>query len=357
MSSFLSTTFVFSSTFVPFTTNTFQYNRSPIRPIQIFSPTVAILDTPAANSYLQQHAEVVLRDFLTRTAVHTVMYYMDEMRDTPSKKWLSSFDNFSQKVRDDQFKDADRFLYKMMTTQNKKGVFKIQHPRAYLSRTYHFVIEPNRIAKRIYQVRDHLANEWANDLKCIKEENTEIQRMAFERRLTTDEKVLASKQNLIFDSDPMNSDSTPLRHKNYNALKTLTIQHAVARLLPFIRDYGPNHEYMYLLSFTNSYGPIKDGDHFIRQLMAKPVETRTHPNHLIQPHNLAVQILETRLAIAKEWIGVMQFIPEERQLLNRSILEKSMQISNDIGEDIPKPKSEREEKASSDNDDELDHSI
>lgn len=358
MSSFLPSAFVFSSTFVPSATNPFQSNRSPIRPFQKRTLTAAVLDTPAANSYLQQHAEVVLRDFLTRRAVHTVMYYMDEMRDTPTKKWLSSFDNFSKKVRNDQFKDGDGFLHKMMRKQNEKGVYKIQHPsRSYLSRTYHFIIEPNRIAKRIYEVRDHLANEWANDLKCIGEENNEIQRMSFEKMLTSDEKVLASKRNLIFDADPMNSDCTPLRHKNYVALKTLTIQHAVARLLPFIRDQGPNHDYMYLLAFFNSYGPIKDGDTFIRELMARPVETRTHPNHLIQPHNLAVQILETRLAIAKEWIGVMEFIPEERQLLNRSILERSMELSDNIGEDIPKPKPEIEKKASSDIDGELDHSI
>lgn len=270
------------------------------------------------------------------------MYYMQELGDGPSQQWLNKFDNFSHRVHTDNFKDGDSYIDKMMRAQREKGSFKVSHLGGRLSRTYHFTIDPNRIAKRILAVREQLSGEWAHDLACIENENLEIQRMEFEKMLTSDESVLQSKRNLVFDTDPFSNEHTPLRYKNYLALKTLVTRHAVARLLPYMRDSASNHEYMYLLQYVNSYGPIADGDTFVRDLMAKPIEMRTNPDYTIQPRALALQVLELRLAIAQEWIGVMQFIPDEQNLMNRNILEKSMEMSNSLGEDIMRPKNTKD---------------
>lgn len=297
------------------------------------SRVVAVLDTPASNTYLQRHAELVLRDFLTRRAVNTVMYYMHELGDGPSHQWLSNFDNFSDKVKKHTFKNGDRFIERMMHTPPAKGSLKIGHPSGRFSRTFHFTIDPRNIAHRIVAVRVQLAGEWARDLRCVDAENLELQRLSFERIVVVSEKELDSKRNLIFDSDPFANDQTPLRFKNYVALKTLITQHAVTRLLPYMRDRGSNHEYMYLLQFVNSYGAIANGDDFMRDLMSRPVELRTNPSYTVVPRSIAAQVLELRSAIAAEWITVMEFVPVEHELNNRSSLERSMEASGDLPDD------------------------
>lgn len=267
------------------------------------------------------------------------MYYMQELGDGPSRDWLNKFEGFHQKSTEDEFSDGDAYLDKMLHAKREKGTLKVSHPRGCFSRTYHFTIEPNRIAKRIFAIKEQLAAEWAHDLKCVKNENFEIQRMACEKMLCKDEVELDSKRKLIFDSDPFSNDHTPLRYNNYVSLKTLLTQHAAARLLPYMRDQGSNHEYMYLLQFISRNGPITDGDEFVKTLMAKPVEFRMHPNHTIQPRAIALQVLEIREAISEEWISVMEFIPDEQKMMHRNMLENSMKISNNHGEDLRKPKS------------------
>ncbi|KAI0566719.1 Chaperonin-like RbcX [Gracilaria domingensis] len=254
---------------------------------------------------------------------------MHELGDNITRNWLKSFDDFSGKVEEDRFVDADDYLQRMMRAESESKTVQISHLGGRLVRNYDIVIEPYRIAKRIFAIRKQLAGEWAKDLRCVRMENLEIQRMAVESILCSNEAELQSKRNLIFDSDPFSNDNSPLRYKNYHALKTLTTRHAVSRLLPYIRDCGPNHDYMYLLQFCKAYGSIDDGDDFVKKLMAKPLENRTHPNHLIQPRGLALQILELRWAIAEEWISIMKFIPEEHMLMNRSILERSVMMEVD----------------------------
>lgn len=303
----------------------------------------AVLDTPAGNTYMQRQAEVSLRDFLTRRAVNTVMYYMAEMHDGPSRDFLRRFDDFEHKVKTDQFQDGEAYLDRMLRAQREKGTMRVGHPSGRFSRTYQFTIEPNRIAKRIIESRLQLAGEWARDLRCIEAENLEIQRLGFEKMLCQDKTELDSKRNLIFECDPFSNDDTPLRYKNYMALKTLTTQHAVARLLPYTRDSGPNHDYMYLLQFVDKHGPIKNGDDFVRSLMDRPLENRTNPAYTIHPRSIGLQILELRLVIAQEWTHVMNFIPEEHKMMTRRMLEKSMKISDVHGEDIRRPSSSPED--------------
>lgn len=295
-----------------------------------FNVTKAVLDTPASNTYLQRHAELALRDFLTRRAVSTVLYYMHEFHDGPSHHWLNKFDDFSTKVKSRMFTNGDQFLEKMRRAPNEKGYIKVGHPSGRFSRKFPFVIEPRRIASRIVDVRVQLAGEWAHDLNCIEPENLEIQRLSFERLVTKSETELDSKRNLIFDSDPVANDQTPLRYKNYGALKTLLTQHAVMRLLPYLRDKGSNHEYMYLLQFLGSFGPIGDDVHFIHTLMSRPAESRTNPSFLVVPSSIAAQILEVRLVLAKEWISALQFVPVETKLSTCGMLEKSLEASHDL---------------------------
>lgn len=307
---------------------------SPAQPTSQTQPVVAVLGTPASNTYLQAHAELAVRDFLTRRAVNTVMFYMNELGDGPSHQWLSQFDDFSNKVKLRQFRNGDQFIARMLLAPLKEGTVTIGYPSARgLSRTVSFVIEPRRIAQRVIDVRLHLSTEWASDLRCVDADNLELQRLSFERILVSSEQELDTKRNLTFDSDPMATDQTPLRFQNYIALKTLITQHAVARLLPYIRDHGSNHEYMYLLQFMNWYGAIADGDEFIRDLMARQVEQRSNATFTVVPKSIALQLLELRSAIAAEWISVMEFVPMEHEMNARGALEKLFEVSNDLPSD------------------------
>ncbi|PXF46960.1 hypothetical protein BWQ96_03298 [Gracilariopsis chorda] len=296
------------------------------------SATTAVLDTPASNTYLQRHAELAVRDFLTRRAVNTVMYYMHELGDNTTRTWLKRFERFSERVENGQFVDGESYLNRMMRAEKERISVQVSHLGGRLLRTYEYDVEPFRLAKRILDIRKQLAAEWVGDLRCIEMENLEIQRMAIERALCSDEAQLESKRKLIFDSDPFASDQTPLRYKNYHALKTLITSHAVSRLLPYVRDCGSNHDYMYLLQFCRAYGMIGDGDQFVRELMGRPIERRTHPSYTIQPRSLALQVLELRTAVAAEWIEVMKFVPSEHMLMNRRILERSVEMGDGVCE-------------------------
>lgn len=289
----------------------------------------AVLDTPASNTYLQRQAELVVRDFLTRRAITTVLYYMQELGDGPSHNWLNAFQGFSGRVAGQMFKNGDGFLNDMLVAEKIHGVLKVGHPTGRFSRSFPFTIEPRHIARRIFDVRVHLASEWAQDLCCVPNENLEIQRLSFERQVAKSEAELDSKRNLIFDSDPFAHDQTPLRFQNYVGLKTLLTQHAVARLLPFLRDQGSNHDYMFLLQFINRYGAIADGDAFVRTLMEKAPEPRTNPSFTVLPRAIAVQLMNLRAALANEWVSVMKFVPEEYNLMKIGMLEKSMEAMHE----------------------------
>lgn len=307
--------------------------RPPAKPVLQRVLVRAVLDTPARNTHLQQHAEVVLRDYLTRSAVNTVMYYMHELGDGPSHQWLSRFEDFSEQVKAHKFKDGEKFLDRMKCSHPETCILRVGHPSGRFSRKLQFTIEPARIAHRIFDVRVQLSQEWARDLNLIEMENLEIQRLSFEKLLVKSERELDSKKNLIFDTNPFANDETPLRWKNYVGLKTLITQHAVTRLLPYMRDHGSNHEYMYLHQFVRNYGAIVDGDDFVRDLISKPSEPRTNPTFTVVPRAIALQVLELRKVVADEWISVMEFVPVERDLIVRSSLNKSLESSADLSED------------------------
>lgn len=223
------------------------------------------------------------------------------------------------------FHDSDQYLLRMLRAPIVRGVLEQRHPRAYLTRKFPFTIQPSRVAQSILASRAQLADEWAVDLLCVDADNLELQRMSFERMLESDERVLASRQNLVFDTGAFHVNETPLRAKNFKKLLLLLTQHAIARLMAYLRDTS-NHDYMWLMNFVARYGALDDGDHFISELMRQPAESRTNPLKLINPRALAVEIMDTRSAIASEWVSLMKSIPEEQLALQRKALERSVNM-------------------------------
>lgn len=300
--------------------------RTPLR-----APLTAVLDTPAGNTYMKRVSQEAVKDYLTRRAVRTVLYYQAELAQSPEKNWLEQFDQFSTKDKNGSFVDGDAFLDKMLHSSKVKGFITIGHPKGRFSRKFPFTIDPHRIASSILASRRQLSAEWATDLGCIAAENLEIQRMCFEKLLCADEATLTSKRNLIFDSDPFTSDHTPLRFNNYASLKVLITQHAIGRLQPYLRDTS-NYEYMFLLEFVASYGSLTDGDDFIWKLMESPVQSRANPKCVVRPRAIAMQIMDLRKVIADEWIEVMQQVPDAELSRARDMLEQAAKMSSDFGE-------------------------
>lgn len=286
--------------------------------------TRAVLDTPASNPYLISVCASTARDFLTRRAVHNVLYYYSELRDSATKRWLLNFENFAQLEQQDMFHDGNAYLTRMLQARPVHGTIEQRHPRAYFSRKYPFTIHPARVARSVLASRAQLAAEWAVDLRCVEAGNVEIQRMSFERLIEKDEKVLLSRRNIVFDAEAY-GDQSPMRGKNFSKLLVLLTQHAIMRLIAFLRDTS-NHEYMWLTNFVARYGPLHDGDHFITELLSQPPEQRTNPAKIIDPRALAVEVMDLRSTIASEWMSLMHRIPDEQLALTRALLERSADI-------------------------------
>lgn len=290
--------------------------------------TVAVLDKPAANPHLKEVSAGIMRDFLTRRAVHTVLYYYREMRDSAAINWLLNFERFDIREKNDMFHDGDEFLLSMYAQPPVKGFYVQKHPRAYMTRKFPFTIRPAQVADSILHSRKQLAEEWAVDLRCIESDNLELQRMSFERIVEKDPRKLDARRNLVFDSDVFESNQSPLRHKNWNKLVVLVTQHALTRLMPYLRDTS-NHDYMYLLNFVSRYGSLSDGDAFVEELLTKPPVERTNPTYTVNPRALAVQILDLRAEIADEWIVHMKNVPDEQLKLSRTALSRSVKLPSE----------------------------
>ncbi len=301
--------------------------RNDLRPA-----TTAVLDTPASNPHLKQVSAGIARDFLTRRAVHTVVYYFREMHDSASTNWLLKFENFESSEKNDMFHDGEGFILRMLQQAPIHGEYVQRHPRAYLTRRFPFTIRPSQIAQSILASRKQLAEEWAQDLGCVENDNLEMQRMSFERLVEKDPRVLNSRRNLVFDYDVFANNQTPMRSKNYQKLLVLVTQHSIMRLMVYLRD-SSNHDYMFLYNFTARYGPLTNGSDFLESLMAQPVVRRTNPEHVVNPRALAYQILDLRKVVADEWISIMKQIPEEQHALAVSVLQRSANLNFPVSGD------------------------
>jgi len=253
-----------------------------------------------------------------------VLFYFREMRDLASVNWVLKFDKFEVREKNDLFHDGNSFISKMLVQPPVHGEYVQNGPRSYLTRRYPFTIKPSQIARSILENRKQLAKEWEVDLRCVENDNLELQRMSVERILEKDPKILDTKRNLIIDYDNLD-DSSPMRSRNFNKLLILSTQHSITRLMWYLRE-NSNHDYMYLMEFVSRFGALDSTTNFIEELMKQPIEARINPVYNVDPRKLAVLMLELRASIAQEWIQVMKGIPEEQVDLTRKIIEKSINL-------------------------------
>lgn len=311
--------------------------KSPRRKI-LHQPTISVLDKPGSNAHMKQISGEIVRDFLTRRAVRTVLYYFQEMRDSASTNWLQNFENFEMKDENDVFEDGDSFLTRMQQQAQQQGEYVQQHTqRAYLTKRYRFTIRPAQIAQSILASRKQLAAEWAIDLQSVEAENLEMQRMSFERLVEQDARILNSRRNQVFDVDSGGFDQTPLRSNNLQKLLVLVTQHAITRHMVYLRDNSSSQDYIFLYNFTAQFGALNNGTEYLEKLMLMPQQKLSHnttnSRHIVNPRILAMSILRLREVIAKEWISIMNQIPEEQHELTISMLRRSANLEYPFSED------------------------
>ncbi len=78
----------------------------------------------------------------------------------------------------------------------------------------------------------------------------------------------------------------------------------------------------------------------MQELMSQPRLERTNPEFVIDPRGLAMHILDLRNVIAKEWISVMEGVPEEQLAMKRSMLQRAADLPFTPGADYPTDSSE-----------------
>jgi hypothetical protein len=299
--------------------------------------TRATLGTPlgpiggSKNGYNQMVTGAALRSLLTRRAVTTVAYYLTEMNDSATRNWMYRFESFQERDENNKFEDDGTFLHNMLRAKVVACTMTVGHPRGRFRREFKFTINPFNIASRILVVRLQLAEEWSRDLRCIALENKEIERMALERMLMSDEKALDSVRGNVFDYDNLEGNQTPLRYKNYCKLKLYVTQHAISRFEVILRDTS-NHDYMFFRTFRRSKEPMMNDEDFIVSLMAQPRVMRMNPSHEIYPKKLAHALMAVRERVAAECIDVLNGIEEEQKLDERRRLEYSLSLAA-LGED------------------------
>lgn len=293
----------------------------PSRPAWRFAARASFV--PPAQSYHQMRADAGFRALLTRRAVWTVAFYMSEMRDSATRDWMLGYEGFRGRDASGTFEDDGAFVHSMLHAHQADGVMVMGHPTARFRREFKFTIAPMSVAKRILSVRAALADEWRRDLRCIELENKEIERMALERVLCQDEKVLKTLRKNVFDYDNLEIDQTPLRYKNYMKLKLFATQHAVSRFELHLRDHS-NHDYMFFRRYRMSAQPIVDDEKFILGLMAIPPVEKTNPAHEIVPRDLARQLMALRAQVAAECIDIVAGVEDEQKEDERRRLEAAL---------------------------------
>jgi len=257
-------------------------------------------------------AENALYDFLTRRAVNTLMVYLEEFHDGPSKDWLEKFAGFKQ--RGDTFAKADEYLLAMMRTSTQRGTLTVSHPKGYFKRSFPFTIEPRRLAERILAIREQLALEWQRDLQLIAEENKQLNRIHLELSLNGAGTDLNKVRKRIFESDPFADNDSALCPINYRKLKTMVTHYASYAVLEKLH-HADNHSYNWLSTYLKTH-PVEDDEAFIRAMWHAPSLKMTNPSTVVQPFDLAGEILSERLSIAKDWTFLLTTTPTaNRQLL------------------------------------------
>eukprot|EP00183_Erythrolobus_madagascarensis_P005618 CAMPEP_0185845130 /NCGR_PEP_ID=MMETSP1354-20130828/1184_1 /TAXON_ID=708628 /ORGANISM="Erythrolobus madagascarensis, Strain CCMP3276" /LENGTH=403 /DNA_ID=CAMNT_0028545025 /DNA_START=104 /DNA_END=1315 /DNA_ORIENTATION=- len=271
-------------------------------------------------------AENALYDFLTKRSVKTLMVYLDEFHDGPSKDWLEKFADFKQ--REATFAESDKYLLRMMRTTTQKGTLTVSHPKGYFKRSFPFTIEPRRLAERILAIREQLAAEWQRDLQLIEEENQQLHRIHLELSLNGADTDLNKVRKRIFEHDPFADNDSALCSSNYRQLKAMLTEFASYAFLDKLKHVD-SHSYKWLDSYLSTH-EVGNDEAFLRELWTMPTVSpsssseETDVEGEVRPFDLAGKILSERLKLSKDWSSLLTNAPSANRVLLLECLKESV---------------------------------
>uniref|UniRef100_A0A7S3ESJ7 Uncharacterized protein n=1 Tax=Haptolina ericina TaxID=156174 RepID=A0A7S3ESJ7_9EUKA len=294
-----------------------------------------------------------LHNLLIQRAVQSCCYTARECRDNPTAQWLGNFlghkglegyhgiDGLrvSWKVYFQELLAAPpEDLVVQSVLMRHRGLspnnpFLKPTPMEYTHR-----IVPSSLAERVMGAARLIAREWQHDLLLLEAENAEHWEVHWEMVREKEDRGRGSRQP-VFSLDPDHAES-PYRGGNYDLLKNLATRNAVREYTSELeRSRSCGHTHLFLQRFCVAHPLEDDGDShraddFLLALLQTPfaivgssiadngdgvVSAAGYPQ-LIDPLELAREVMERRLALANSWAAELEDFPDRLLAIQRGHL-------------------------------------
>jgi len=304
------------------------------------------------------------KNFLTQRAIQTLATYSREFLDETSAEFVEEFGGHSGLHAYQGYKfmkmDWNEYLISMVSAPTETYTIKKNNPyrggtpgNPYIKETflsYKVVVDPSKIATRLMECREHIANEFHQDLGLIGQESLEIVR--HHRAMVTHKKDdQGALQMAIFDHDPLHNTSSPKRAGTYELLKRMLAVYAYREVVAARKaaaeagiDRAAEAEAAWLERMFAEHGtPLEGSSH--RYGMGKEFVEKVLNSSprivggidgvepaLVDPSKLAMMMLKEMEALAECWQdAVMPGLTEEDHLnLRRTLLEDKVKVEVEV---------------------------
>lgn len=285
-----------------------------------------------------------IKDLLTQRAVQTQLFYFDQYHDKLSLEWLEHVDSLEglshyHGLHALRHSWEEYLLSIMMSSPVTREVVR-PLPQGgtpgnpYLQQrvqSFNVSIEPKVIADNILTIREQLAHEWEEDLLLMEKENNELWRHHFAMVNDLEDRAEAL-QLPTFEHDAGTSLSSPLRGGSFDLLMNAATVVAVHSLLRSWQSQSSKAVCSrWLRQFWVLHGSLFSGDYgygsakkFVSEMLAETPSICSSPGgemDLIDPLNIAQEVMDERVAVCKLWAELLQSAPEDRWTLQRHALD------------------------------------
>ncbi|CAM9670451.1 unnamed protein product [Ectocarpus sp. 4 AP-2014] len=281
------------------------------------------------------------KNMLSESSVASVVYYWLEFRDDLTPQWMKQFTYRNGDIRDIGWHqhlglllraEPEEMVVRRLSQRPQGG--SGNNPYLKANRTqmeYNVLIEPQKIASKVMQVREQISREWIQDLGLISAENSEVERHR-EDSLCLDSESKKRDRKLVFDHDPLNNTSSPYRGKNYKLLLDMITKAAVRAYRSELRVSGDRYTLNWLEKFMHRNdmedGPNLKGNDLVEAIIDGPIvvikDPRTEKNRVIDPGHIGGQLMTFRQSEAQLVTEAMESIPSDHVELKRQFLEERM---------------------------------
>ena len=275
--------------------------------------------------------------FLNQCSIQSFLFLLRFLKDTRTVEWL---EDFTQPVipflpSDTKENKASRLLryhglaalnttlfptwdsYFSLLLAQEPVSETIESPNPYTP-SYEHEIKPASLSSRLLSVRAQIALEFTKDLEAIAAMDGTHAARDFDTMRHT------SSGNLFFlnyhPDETSDYHPSPLRKGNFDLLKLLTTQEAIHRCLEH-SDSRFWHTFYAERLDSHFRGPQKYGraDDVLRELMEASPSVQVSDNQatLIDPSQLAAELLEKRSQVATEWRKIVSTMGERHMEIQR----------------------------------------